>query len=105
MHAEMSALLDAGRRGVPVQGATLYTTTFPCHNCARHIVGAGIDRVVCRALHQEPRRAPTCRLDRYRARNSGRWQGQLCPIRRRRAASVQRDVRCRCPRRARAPRS
>jgi deoxycytidylate deaminase len=46
VHAEMNALLDAARRGVPVQGATLYTTTFPCHNCARHIVGAGIDRVV-----------------------------------------------------------
>ena len=46
MHAEMTALLDATRRGVPVQGATLFTTTFPCHNCARHIIGAGIDRVV-----------------------------------------------------------
>jgi deoxycytidylate deaminase len=46
VHAEMSALLDAARRGVAVQGATLYTTTFPCHNCARHIIGAGIDRVV-----------------------------------------------------------
>ena len=46
VHAEMNALLDADRRGVAVQGATLYTTTFPCHNCARHIVGAGIDRVV-----------------------------------------------------------
>lgn len=46
VHAEMSALLDAVRRGVAVQGATLYTTTFPCHNCARHIIGAGISRVV-----------------------------------------------------------
>ena len=46
VHAEMSALLDAGRRGIAVQGATLHTTTFPCHNCARHIIGAGIDRVV-----------------------------------------------------------
>jgi deoxycytidylate deaminase len=46
VHAEMSGLLDAARRGVAVQGATLYTTTFPCHNCARHIVGAGIGRVV-----------------------------------------------------------
>jgi deoxycytidylate deaminase len=45
-HAEMNALLDAARRGVPVQDATVYTTTFPCHNCARHIVGAGIARVV-----------------------------------------------------------
>lgn len=46
VHAEMSALLDAARRGVPVAGATLYTTTFPCHNCARHIVAAGVLRVV-----------------------------------------------------------
>lgn len=46
MHAEMNALLDAALRGLPVKGATLYTTTFPCHNCARHIIGAGIAKVV-----------------------------------------------------------
>jgi len=45
-HAEMSALLDAAGRGVAVRGATLHSTTFPCHNCARHIIGAGIKRVV-----------------------------------------------------------
>lgn len=42
MHAEMSAILDAARNGRAVAGASLYVTTFPCHNCARHIVGAGI---------------------------------------------------------------
>jgi deoxycytidylate deaminase len=42
----MNALLDAARRGVSVQDTTLYTTTFPCHNCARHIIGAGVERVV-----------------------------------------------------------
>jgi deoxycytidylate deaminase len=46
VHAEMHALLDAAQRGVSVDRCTLYTTTFPCHNCARHIVGAGIRRVV-----------------------------------------------------------
>jgi len=45
-HAEMAALMDAARRGVSVKGATLYCTTFPCHICARHIVAAGIRRVV-----------------------------------------------------------
>lgn len=25
---------------------TLYGTTFPCHNCAKHIVAAGLERVV-----------------------------------------------------------
>lgn len=46
VHAEMAALLDAARRGVSVRGAVLYTSTFPCHNCAKHIVAAGISRVV-----------------------------------------------------------
>jgi deoxycytidylate deaminase len=46
VHAELAAIVDAARRGVSVQGATLYTTTFPCHNCARHIVAAGIQEVV-----------------------------------------------------------
>lgn len=46
VHAEMSAIMDAARRGIPLQGATLYCTTFPCHMCARHIIAAGIKRVV-----------------------------------------------------------
>jgi len=46
MHAEMAAFMDAARRGAPVKGLMLYTTTFPCHECARHIVAAGIGRVV-----------------------------------------------------------
>ena len=47
VHAEMEAIVSLTRRsGGSTQGATLYTTTFPCHNCARHIVAAGIQRVV-----------------------------------------------------------
>lgn len=46
VHAEMEALLACGRTGVPTTGGTLYSTTFPCHNCAKHIVAAGIRRVV-----------------------------------------------------------
>jgi len=46
VHAEMAALSDAARRGNAVKGGTLYTTTFPCHLCARHIIAAGIKRVV-----------------------------------------------------------
>ncbi|HVM79321.1 MAG TPA: anti-phage dCTP deaminase [Stellaceae bacterium] len=46
VHAEMSALTEAARHGTSVRGATLYSTTFPCHICARHIVAAGIKRVV-----------------------------------------------------------
>jgi deoxycytidylate deaminase len=46
VHAEMDALLTCARNNISCQGATLYTTTFPCHNCAKHIIAAGIDRVV-----------------------------------------------------------
>lgn len=45
-HAEMGALLDAASRGVPVRGCSMYVTTFPCHECARNIIAAGIKRVV-----------------------------------------------------------
>jgi deoxycytidylate deaminase len=46
VHAEMAALTDAAKRGVSVRGCVLYCTTFPCHECARLIVSAGIKRVV-----------------------------------------------------------
>lgn len=46
VHAEMGVITDAARRGVALRGATLYGTTFPCHNCAKHIVAAGAKRLV-----------------------------------------------------------
>jgi len=46
VHAEMDAIISAASKGFSVGEATLYTTTFPCHTCARHIIAAGIDRVV-----------------------------------------------------------
>lgn len=46
IHAEMEAIVSASRAGKKgLVGGTLYTTTFPCHNCARHIVAAGIAHV------------------------------------------------------------
>ncbi|MGC1620781.1 MAG: anti-phage dCTP deaminase [Candidatus Acidiferrum sp.] len=45
-HAEVSALMDAAGRGAPVKRCTMYVTTFPCHECARNIVSAGVARVV-----------------------------------------------------------
>jgi deoxycytidylate deaminase len=46
VHAEMGAITDAARRGVSIAGARLFCTTFPCHNCAKHIVAAGIREVI-----------------------------------------------------------
>jgi deoxycytidylate deaminase len=46
IHAEMSAITDAARLGYPLRGSTLFCTTFPCHMCAKHIIAAGIGRVI-----------------------------------------------------------
>jgi deoxycytidylate deaminase len=46
VHAEMEAILCCGRTGRSPRGGTLYTTTFPCHNCTRHIIASGLERVV-----------------------------------------------------------
>ncbi len=45
VHAEMLAITDAARRGVSVQGSHLVTTTFPCDDCAKHAVAAGISEI------------------------------------------------------------
>ena len=46
VHAEMEAILSCSRNTVSCRDATLYCTTFPCHNCAKHIIAAGIKKVV-----------------------------------------------------------
>jgi deoxycytidylate deaminase len=47
IHAEMEAILSIAREGRhSLVRATLYTTTYPCHHCARHIVASGITEVV-----------------------------------------------------------
>lgn len=46
VHAEMAAISEAAMRGVSLAQSTLYTTTYPCHLCARLIIASGIERVV-----------------------------------------------------------
>jgi len=46
VHAEMLAIIQGGQKaGDKIKNGKLYTTTYPCHNCARHIVAAGIREV------------------------------------------------------------
>ncbi len=46
VHAEMDAITTAARIGNrSLYGTTLYSTTFPCHHCARHIIASGIKKV------------------------------------------------------------
>ncbi|MDQ1438569.1 MAG: hypothetical protein QOK43_2198 [Acidimicrobiaceae bacterium] len=45
LHAEQSAIVNAARAGIATTDAMMYTTTFPCHECAKMIIGAGITEV------------------------------------------------------------
>ena len=44
MHAEANAVLNTNSSGC--SGATLYVTMFPCNECAKLMIQAGISRVI-----------------------------------------------------------
>jgi dCMP deaminase len=52
VHAEVNAVAQAARFGVPVDGSTMYITMEPCYSCAKMIVQIGIKRVVCLYRYQ-----------------------------------------------------
>ncbi|MGN0349386.1 MAG: deoxycytidylate deaminase [Roseburia sp.] len=43
-HSELNAILNY--RGGSLEGATIYVTLFPCNECAKAIIQAGIRRIV-----------------------------------------------------------
>lgn len=45
-HSERNAIYHAARHGVSLKGCTLYATMFPCSDCSRGIIQAGITKVV-----------------------------------------------------------
>ncbi|MBQ9639044.1 MAG: AAA family ATPase [Bacteroidales bacterium] len=47
VHAEQNAICQAARRGIALEGATLYCRMTPCRTCAMLIINCGIRRVVC----------------------------------------------------------
>jgi dCMP deaminase len=53
-HAEANAIAMAARNGRTTKWATLYCTTYPCAECAKAIVGAGITQVVYNEAYPSP---------------------------------------------------
>ena len=45
-HAEAGAIAFAARKGVSLEGATLYVTMSPCDTCAKLIINAGIRCII-----------------------------------------------------------
>lgn len=47
VHAEQNAICQAAKRGISIDGATLYCKMTPCRTCAMLLINCGIKRVVC----------------------------------------------------------
>lgn len=45
LHAEMNAILQCALNGVSTRGATVYVTFFPCLNCTKALIQAGVARI------------------------------------------------------------
>jgi dCMP deaminase len=54
LHAEMNVLIQAASHGIRVEGATLYSTSFPCSLCAKMIINGGVRRVVAQSDYADP---------------------------------------------------
>ncbi|GGE43405.1 ComE operon protein 2 [Pullulanibacillus camelliae] len=45
IHAEMNAILQCAKFGVPTQGSEIYVTHFPCLQCCKAIIQSGVTKV------------------------------------------------------------
>ena len=45
IHAEMNALLYCAKEGIPVKNCIVYVTHFPCLNCTKALIQAGIKKI------------------------------------------------------------
>lgn len=53
VHAEQNAVCQAARRGVAIEGATVYCRMTPCRTCAMLLINCGIVRVLCQRRYQD----------------------------------------------------
>ena len=53
VHAEQNAICQAARRGIALDGSTLYCRMTPCRTCAMLIINCGIVRVVCERRYHD----------------------------------------------------
>jgi len=46
IHAEMNAIIWAARKGISIEGGTIYVTLEPCSECSKNLIASGIKRIV-----------------------------------------------------------
>ena len=55
IHAEMNAILQCAKFGIPTSGAEIYVTDFPCLQCTKSLLQAGIKKIhYLRNYHNDP---------------------------------------------------
>jgi dCMP deaminase len=47
VHSEQNAICQAAKRGVSIEGATVYTRMTPCRVCAMLLINCGVAKVYC----------------------------------------------------------
>ena len=52
VHAEQNAICQAAKRGISIEGATVYQRMAPCRTCAMLWINCGIKKVVCERKYQ-----------------------------------------------------
>lgn len=57
IHAETNAIIQAALHGVSTRGATCYVTHFPCINCTKALINAGIERIVYSVAYRQDENA------------------------------------------------
>lgn len=61
VHAEANAIIQCAVNGVSSVGSTLYCTDFPCINCAKTLVQAGVERIIYLTDYPDPNSAAVLR--------------------------------------------
>ena len=52
VHAEQNAICQAAKRGISIEGATVYQRMTPCRTCAMLLINCGIKKVFCERKYQ-----------------------------------------------------
>lgn len=53
VHAEQNAICQAAKRGISIDGGTLYCKMTPCRTCAMLIINCGIKRVIAEKRYHD----------------------------------------------------
>lgn len=56
VHAEQNAIAQAASEGIAIKNAWAYVNAYPCWNCYKLLVNAGVNRIICSGSYRlDPR--------------------------------------------------